>query len=250
MTAKPAPGGVAGPAIALVGVHKSFREGDRVREVLTGVDLEVAPGERVALVGPSGSGKSTIFNLIGGMDRPDAGAVLVDGRRVDSMPERERSLYRRHHLGFVFQFFNLLPTLTVLENVQLPLELVRALNSEGRGRARALLDEVGLADRADAYPDRLSGGERQRIAIARALVHQPRVILADEPTGTLDKATADRVMALLEEAVSRRATTLMVVTHSDRLARSADRVLELDAGRVLPRPPDVSIVRGAISTSS
>lgn len=246
---RPTPGKATGPAVALDGVRKSFREGDRTREVLTGVDLEVAPGERVALVGPSGSGKSTIFNLIGGMDRPDAGTVLVDGQRVDSMPERERSLYRRHHLGFVFQFFNLLPTLTVLENVQLPLELIRALDDDGRSRARALLDEVGLADRADAYPDRLSGGERQRIAIARALAHQPRVILADEPTGTLDKATADRVMALLEEAVAKRGTTLMVVTHSDRLARTADRILELDGGQVRPRPVELPAGSGGKTAS-
>lgn len=236
-------------AVTLREVRKGFREGDQVRQVLTGVDLSVAYGERVALVGPSGSGKSTIFNLIGGMDRPDSGIVVVDGLRIHDMREHDRSMYRRRHLGFVFQFFNLLPTLTVLENVQLPLELIRALDGQGRDRARALLAETGLEDRADAYPDRLSGGERQRVAIARALVHEPKVILADEPTGTLDRATADRVMALLDEAVSKRGTTLMVVTHSDRVARGADRVLELDAGRVrLPssaataREEDVSTV--------
>lgn len=220
------------PAVRLENVHKGFREGDRVREVLAGVDLEVAPGERVALIGPSGSGKSTIFNLIGGMDRPDSGTVQVGGLRVDAMAERERSLFRRAQVGFVFQFFNLLPTLTVLENVLLPLELTGALNGEGRDQARALLREVGLVDRTEAYPDRLSGGERQRVAIARALVHRPPLILADEPTGTLDRATGDRVMELLDQAVSSRGTTLMLVTHSERLARRVDRVLELDEGRV------------------
>lgn len=223
--------------IRLTGVHKAYREGERVHTVLDGVNVHVASGEWVSLLGPSGSGKSTMLNLISGIDLPDHGSVLVDGVELSHLSERERTLFRRRHLGFVFQFFNLLPTLTVAENLLLPLELIqgRRTGSEARERVRSLLDQVGLAARSETFPDRLSGGERQRVAVARALVHTPAVVLADEPTGNLDHKTGDAVIDLLRGLVRERGTTLLVVTHSERLAALSDRVLELDDGIVAER---------------
>lgn len=222
------------PAIELRGVHKGYREGDVDHVVLDGVDATVGPGERVAILGPSGSGKSTLLNLISGIDLPDRGTVSVGGRELTSLTERDRTLFRREHLGFVFQFFNLLPTLTVLENLLLPLELTGSSGADSSDRARGLLDAVGLADRAGAYPDRLSGGEQQRVAVARAIVHRPSVVLADEPTGNLDEDTGARVVALLEDLVVRDGLTLVVVTHSRELAARMDRVLRVRHGRVVP----------------
>ena len=224
-------------AVRLRAVRKSFREGRQERGVLRGADLDLPLGDCAALVGPSGSGKTTLLNLIAGMDVPDAGSIEVAGRRVDGMDERERTLLRRRHVGFVFQFFNLLPTLTVLENLLLPLELTGELGASGRERARSLLEEVGLGDRSGTFPDRLSGGERQRVAIARALVHRPALILADEPTGTLDRSTGDRVADLLLATVRSRGGTLLLVTHSNRLAARADRVLRMVEGRVEVEEP-------------
>jgi putative ABC transport system ATP-binding protein len=222
------------PAIELRGVHKGYREGDVDHVVLDGVDAMVGRGERVAILGPSGSGKSTLLNLISGIDLPDRGMVSVGGRELTSLTERDRTLFRREHLGFVFQFFNLLPTLTVLENLLLPLELTGSSGAGSRDRARGLLDAVGLADRAGAYPDRLSGGEQQRVAVARAIVHRPSLVLADEPTGNLDEDTGARVVALLEDLVVRDGLTLVVVTHSRELAARMDRVLRVRHGRVVP----------------
>ena len=224
------------PAIELLGVHKGYREGDVDHVVLDGVDATIGRGERVAILGPSGSGKSTLLNLVSGIDLPDRGTVRVGGAELTSLTERDRTLFRREHLGFVFQFFNLLPTLTVLENLLLPLELTGSDGGRGAERARALLDAVGLADRAGAYPDRLSGGEQQRVAVARAIVHRPSVVLADEPTGNLDEDTGARVVALLEELVVRDGLTLVVVTHSRELAARMDRVLRVRHGRVVPDP--------------
>ncbi len=218
-------------------VHKSFAEGERVHAVLQGVDLDVQPGEWVSLLGPSGSGKSTLLNLVSGIDLPDRGSVRAGGVEVANLTERDRTLFRRKHVGFVFQFFNLLPTLTVAENLLLPLELTegRGAATSGRERVRALLARVELADREDTFPDRLSGGERQRVAVARALIHDPSLVLADEPTGNLDQRTGDRVVSLLEELVRERGTTLVVVTHNERLADRGDRVLELHDGRIEER---------------
>jgi putative ABC transport system ATP-binding protein len=171
--------GLAPPLVELRSVSKVYREGDRERVVLRGVDLAVGPGEFVALVGRSGSGKSTLLNLISGIDAPSAGQVIVGGTAITALSERERTLFRRHHIGFVFQFFNLVATLTVEENVQLPLELVGRGGARARARVSELLGQVGLGDRAQAFPDRLSGGEQQRIAVARALAHDPELILAD-----------------------------------------------------------------------
>jgi putative ABC transport system ATP-binding protein len=223
------------PAIEVVGLRKTYREGDRTHVVLDGIDLSIPARERVAIVGPSGSGKSTLLNLVGGIDRPDAGVVRLAGEEVSTLSERERTLFRRKHLGFVFQFLNLIPTLTVLENLLLPLELNGEEGPEARRRATSLLEEVGLADRANTLPDRLSGGEQQRVAVARALAHGPRIVLADEPTGNLDEDSGERVITLLERLVEGSGLTLVLVTHSPDLAARMDRVLHVSHGKVTER---------------
>jgi putative ABC transport system ATP-binding protein len=220
-----------GPSIELIDVHKSYREGDRTHEVLTGTSATIEAGERVAILGPSGSGKSTLLNLVSGIDLPDSGTVRVGGTDIGTLAERDRTLFRRERVGFVFQFFNLMPTLTVLENLLLPLELTGS--ADGEARARELLDAVGLGDRAGAFPDRLSGGEQQRVAIARALIHGPDLLLADEPTGNLDEDTSEIVVRLLDELVQEAGTTLIVVTHSRELASRMDRVLRVDHGKLV-----------------
>jgi len=221
---------VSTPLIEVQGLSKRYREGARERVVLDAVDLTVHEGEFVVLLGPSGSGKSTLLNLISGIDEPTSGSVRIRGVEITSLSERERTLFRRRHIGFVFQFYNLIPTLTVEENLLLPLELV------GRGgervRAREILAMLGLADRAGEAPDRLSGGEQQRIAVARALIHDPLLVLADEPTGNLDRQSGERVLDLLEGMVRNSGRTLFAVTHSDALAARADRVLTLRDGEL------------------
>ncbi|MDT8368497.1 MAG: ABC transporter ATP-binding protein [Longimicrobiales bacterium] len=230
-------GATRSPVVRLTGVRKSFPEGDRVRDVLLGVEIEIDRGEFVVLLGPSGSGKSTLLNLVAGIDAPDAGSIWIAGNEIARLDERERTLFRRAHLGFVFQFYNLIPTLTVEENLLLPIELQGRVGTEARERARSLLDRVGLADRAGTFPDRLSGGEQQRIALCRALVHEPDLILADEPTGNLDPETGERVLDLLDELVRADGRTLLAVTHSATLAARADRVLRLEGGRVVEAAP-------------
>jgi putative ABC transport system ATP-binding protein len=220
------------PALELRGLHKGYPEGGRTHVVLDGVDAAVPAGQRVAILGPSGSGKSTLLNLICGIDLPDAGSVLVSGTDLTALSERERTLFRRHRVGFVFQFYNLLPTLTVLENLLLPVELKGTVGAAEEARARDLLGRVGLADRGGAFPDRLSGGEQQRVAVARALVHRPDLVLADEPTGNLDEDTGAVVADLLDELVRSDARTLVVVTHSRELASRMDRVLRMRHGRL------------------
>jgi len=219
--------------VELVGLHKSYQEGDRLHAVLDGASATISGGERVAILGPSGSGKSTLLNLISGTDLPDSGTVRIDGVDVTALSEHERTLFRRAHVGFVFQFFNLLPTLTVIENLLLPLELTGTRDPEGEARAHGLLERVGLAARAETFPDRLSGGEQQRIALARALVHRPGLLLADEPTGNLDQDLADYVGELLEELAAAYGTTLVVVTHARELAARLDRTLRVDHGRLV-----------------
>jgi putative ABC transport system ATP-binding protein len=219
--------------VRLTDLAKSYREGDRSHTVLDGASARVAAGERVAILGPSGSGKSTLLNLISGIDLPDAGSVEIGEIEMTSLDERARTLFRRVHVGFVFQFYNLLPTLTVLENLLLPLELTNGADSGGEARARELLARVGLEDRAQTFPDRLSGGEQQRVAVARALVHGPGLILADEPTGNLDEDTGGQVAALLDELVADHGRTLVVVTHSRELAARMDRVLRVDHGMLV-----------------
>jgi putative ABC transport system ATP-binding protein len=222
------------PIVRLDRVTKDYREGEEPRHVLREASAEFAEGEIVAIRGPSGSGKSTLLNLIAGIDRPTAGEVWVAGSCLSRLSPAERTVFRREHLGFVFQFFNLVPTLTVLENVQLPAELAGRPPAEAAGRARSLLAEVWLADRADAFPERLSGGEQQRVAVARALVQDPRLLLADEPTGNLDDATGRAVTALLERVTRERGRSLVVVTHSEAVASMADRVFAIEDGHLVP----------------
>jgi putative ABC transport system ATP-binding protein len=219
--------------IRLDGLSKGFEEGGQTRAVLRDASAELAKGEFVAILGKSGSGKSTLLNLISGIDRVDRGDIWVNGQRLTTLNERQRTLFRRLNIGFVFQFFNLIPTLTVWENVLLPLELAGVDNGQARPRAEALLEAVGLLDRRDTFPDRLSGGEQQRVAIARALIHDPLLVLADEPTGNLDEETGRQVMALLDRLTRQNGKNLILVTHSNEAAAYADRVLTLRDGKLV-----------------
>ncbi len=214
------------PIVALADVSKSFSEGGSTRTVLSNLGAEFTQGAFHAVVGRSGSGKSTLLNLIAGIDLPDQGTVRFQNTDINTVSENERTLTRRRNMGFVFQFFNLIPSLTVAENVQLPLDLVRMDNQADR--VAEILSRVGLEDRADDYPQVLSGGEQQRVAIARAVVHEPRLLLADEPTGNLDDVTAARVLDVLQDAVGNR--TVILVTHSREIAQRADRVWPLRNG--------------------
>jgi len=216
-------------------LSRNFTEGARVHRVLAGVEAQIGTGETVAIMGRSGSGKSTLLNLISGIDRPDSGSVHVDGLEVSALGEPARTLFRRAHIGFVYQFFNLIPTLDVAENVRLVLELNGVGGAAARARSLAALAAVGLAARARSAVEDLSGGEQQRVAIARALVHEPQLLLADEPTGNLDEESAGEVLALLLALTRARAATLLIVTHDMALAQQADRVLELRDGRLHPR---------------
>ena len=211
------------------GVSKRYSAGAKQVLALDHVDFEIATGELVALVGKSGSGKSTLLHLAGGLDTADSGRVLLDGRDVGAMSIGDRSRLRRRELGFVFQFFHLIPTLTVLENVELPL----LLDGAKRGRRGVdLLEEVGIGPRSHHLPGELSGGELQRAAIARALVAEPRLLLADEPTGNLDSTNGEEVLGLLEHQVRTKGTTLLMVTHDSDAARRADRVHHLTDGHI------------------
>jgi putative ABC transport system ATP-binding protein len=214
---------------------RNFREGGRIHRVLDGLDAQIASGERVAVMGRSGSGKSTLLNLISGIDRADSGTVHIDGLEVTTLGEPARTLFRRAHIGFVYQFFNLIPTLDVAENVRLVLELNGVRGRAARERSLAALADVGLRARAHSAIDALSGGEQQRVAIARALVHTPKLLLADEPTGNLDDATAQELLPALLGLTRARGTTLVMVTHDEALAAAADRVLELREGRLHQR---------------
>jgi putative ABC transport system ATP-binding protein len=217
-------------AIDVTGVGKSYEEG-RIR-ALDGMDLRVGAGEYVALVGPSGCGKSTLLHLIAALDRPEGGAIVVAGH--DLAHERDLSHYRARHVGMVFQLHNLLPNLTALENVQMPMFELGIRSSERERRARRLLELVGMEQRERNLPTQLSGGERQRVAIARALANEPGVILADEPTGSLDSKSGLQVMELLESVYREHGATLVLVTHAPDLALRADRIVRMLDGRALP----------------
>jgi len=223
--------------VELRDVTKSFPEGGTERVVFRNLRAAVRRGESVALLGRSGSGKSTLLNLIAGIDLPTAGDVLLDGTSLARKSEHERTVFRRRHVGLVFQSFNLIPTLTVSENVLLPLELNGRKGPRATAAARDMLAKVGLADRGGSYPDRLSGGEQQRVAVARALVHDPLLLLADEPTGSLDADTGRQVLELLAGMARERNRTMIIVTHSDAVARSADRTLAIRGGRLVEGPP-------------
>lgn len=238
---KPSHTASAPPIIELENLSKSYQEGGQTRLILDSLNLEFAAGDFVCLVGRSGSGKSTLLNLISGIDAPTQGHVTIrtgtdqasnEAVRLTALSEHERTLFRRRHIGIVFQFFNLIPTLTVLENVTLPLELA-GTRGNGRKEATELLERVGLGNRLSTYPDRLSGGEQQRVAIARALVHNPLLILADEPTGNLDEETGDSVLRLLLELTRDMGKTLIMATHAPDVAQQADRVLHLVYGKLV-----------------
>ena len=220
-------------AVELRRLTKLYREGHSDRVVFRDVDASIRPGEIAVLVGRSGSGKSTLLNLISGIDLPTSGSVAVDGVELTALGERDRTLFRRTHVGFIFQLFNLIPLLNVEENLLLPLELTGKDDLEGRARARELLERVGLADRAQSYPDQLSGGEQQRVAVARALVHDPNLILADEPTGNLDADTAAVVLELLDRLVRELGKTVVMVTHSREVVGVADRVFAVQHGQLV-----------------
>ncbi len=208
-------------------LHKNYRSGGGLQTVLEKISFQVPQGEIAALLGASGSGKTTLLNLLSGIDTPDGGNVHIDGSDIHALGEPQRTLFRRRNIGFVFQFFNLIPTLTVGENIALPMELTGTEPRVAQERVETLLDQVGLSQMADRYPETLSGGEQQRTAVARALSHKPMLLLADEPTGNLDEVTGRQVIALLTGLVRDQRTTLVVVTHSPAVADAADRVLQL-----------------------
>ena len=222
--------------ISLQNLSREFTEGTRQHRVLDRVSAEFRRGETVAIRGRSGSGKSTLLNLVGGIDAPDAGQVIVAGVDITQLSERDRTLFRRRHIGFVYQAFNLVPTLTVTDNIRLVLELNEVPAPQMVPRIEMLLEAVGLSDRAGSYPDVLSGGEQQRVAIARALSHRPAVLLADEPTGNLDDASAEDVLKLLDALVRQAGGTMLVATHSARVASFCYRVLELHNGKFTSTP--------------
>ncbi|MBF6647953.1 ABC transporter ATP-binding protein [Methylobacter sp. BlB1] len=221
-------------AVSIQKLSKSYEESGRRHQIFTDLNLDVSRGEFIVLLGRSGSGKSTLLNLISGIDPPDAGSVIINGTDITALSEHGRTLFRRHHLGFIFQSYNLIPTLTVAENLLLPLELIRPLARADRDKVATLLDKLGLADRCETYPDRLSGGEQQRVAIARALVHDPDLILADEPTGNLDLETGSQVLALLDTLVKKAGKTLVMATHSREVIGQADRIVSIRDQSLVP----------------
>lgn len=214
------------------GLAKTYRDAERLVEVLRGIDLDVEPGQSVAIVGPSGSGKSTLLHVLGGLEEPDAGCIEIGDRRLDRLGARERAELRNRTIGFVFQFHQLLPDFTALENVLLPARIAGIDLREGWDKARALLEEVGVGERESHFPSELSGGERQRVALCRALVLDPPLLLADEPTGNLDPRTGDQVFGLLMDMASKHNTTMILVTHNPDMARQCARMLVLEEGMV------------------
>ncbi|WP_245846153.1 ABC transporter ATP-binding protein [Longibacter salinarum] len=225
-----------GGLVLLDGITKSFQEGEHERTVLRDLHAEIQSGEFVVLMGRSGAGKSTLLNLISGIDLPTSGRVVIGDTDLTTLSETERTLFRREHIGFIFQSFNLISTLTVAENITLPLEL--AGRGDDKERAMDVLDRVGLADRADSFPDLLSGGEQQRVALARALAADPLLILADEPTGNLDYETGEQVMDVLTELVRDYGKTILIATHDRTLIAEADRCLTLHGGQLQDGVPD------------
>jgi len=217
--------------IRLEGISRVYKVGDSEVHALKGVGLEIADGEHLAIIGPSGSGKSTLMHILGCLDRPTSGSYLFNGREVGKLSEAERSHLRQEEIGFVFQFFHLLPRLTALGNVELPMLFAGVGRRERRRRATEALRAVGLGDRMEHRPDQLSGGQRQRVAIARAVVMEPSLLLADEPTGNLDRASAEEVMELLE-SMNRQGRTLVVVTHDPEVASRARRIVRMSDGEL------------------
>jgi putative ABC transport system ATP-binding protein len=217
-----------------VDIRRSFQVGDETVRALVDVDEEILPGEHVAIMGPSGSGKSTLLNILGCLDRPSGGSYHLEGRDVGSLDTRELTQIRRHRIGFVFQFFHLIPRLTAAANIELPMVFAGISRVERRQRVAEAVEAVGLTHRADHVPDQLSGGERQRIALARATIMRPSILLADEPTGNLDTKSGSVVLEILEQ-MNRRGLTLLVVTHNPKVAQRADRIIVLVDGEVAKR---------------
>jgi putative ABC transport system ATP-binding protein len=222
------------PVIELKNVTKTYRLGDETLHALDNVSFKVQPGDFVAITGPSGSGKSTLANIIGGLDHPDSGSVIVDGNELAHTKDSKLSVYRNEHIGFVFQSFNLQGTSTALENVMLPLVFSHMKNKERKARAKECLEAVGLGDRIKHMPGQLSGGQRQRVAIARALAVKPSIIIADEPTGNLDSAKGQEIMKVLHD-LNKQGITLIIITHDLTIARSAHRVVEIHDGKITER---------------
>ncbi len=223
--------------VSIRGLRKTYEEAGRPRLILDDVDLDIVEGEFFVLLGKSGSGKSTLLNLIGGIDLAEGGAIAINGTDITRLSDRALTLFRRDHIGIIFQFFNLIPTLTVLENVTLPEELRGDSSKATRQRALEMLRRVGLADRADTFPDKLSGGEQQRVALARALTSEPDLILADEPTGNLDEETGQQVLDLLLELTRDAGKTLIMATHNPEIVPLADRVCRIHDGRLTVSAP-------------
>ena len=217
--------------LELQGLYKSYFDGSGDHHILKDADLKIEKGETVAILGSSGSGKSTLLNLIAGIDLPDQGEVRIDGKSLGQMSEKNRTLLRRRTMGFVFQSFNLIPTLNVYENLMLPLELNQI--SKNSGVISQMLEALGLKGREESHPDRLSGGEQQRVAIARALMHQPSLLLADEPTGNLDAETSQETLKLINHLVHRSRTTMIMATHSQEVIEWVDRVLGIEDGKLI-----------------
>lgn len=214
-------------AITIYQLSKSYQESGQRHEIFNDLNLQVNSGELIVLLGRSGSGKSTFLNLVSGIDQPDSGEITINGIQLTGLSEHDRTLFRRHHIGFVFQAYNLISTLTVGENLLLPLELIKRTSRRERDKVADLLEKLDLADRFNTYPDRLSGGEQQRVAIARALIHDPDVILADEPTGNLDLDTGQQVLELFDTLVTKAGKTLIMVTHSREMLGKADRIYSI-----------------------
>ena len=230
--------------IDVQGVTKTFRKGRERVEVLHQLDLQIAQGEFCALMGPSGSGKTTLLNLIGGLDHPTGGQITVSGQRIDQLNSRQLARWRSSHVGFIFQFYNLMPVLTAQRNVELPLLLKKMSAKERRQRATTALEIVGLQERARHLPRELSGGQEQRVAIARAIVSDPDVLLADEPTGDLDRETAGEILDLLTTLNQRHGKTILMVTHDPVAAERASRIVHMDKGRLIGSPAAMGMVGG------
>ena len=228
------------PNVRITNLSLSYREGESLHPVIRGADATIQAGECVALLGRSGSGKSTLLNLIAGIDTPDSGEVRIAGETITRLGEPALTLFRRRRIGFVYQFFNLIPTLTARENIALPLELNGVPRNESQRRVEEMLSAVGLAARAHAFPDQLSGGEQQRTAIARALIHRPDLVLADEPTGNLDQEAGEQVLELMLSLARQQNGSLLLVTHSLSVARRSDRLLSLHAGRLSERAAELA----------
>ena len=229
------------PIVSISGIGKSYHDLGERRAVLRDINLEVSRGEFVAILGSSGSGKTTLLNLIGGIDTPDSGSIAIDGNQLTSLSDSARTRFRRRHIGIVFQLFNLIPTLTVWENILLPAELEGSADTNRRDYAESLLERVGLGDRKDTFPDRLSGGEQQRVAIARALAHEPLVVLADEPTGNLDAQNSARVLSILLTLTQEAGRTLFMATHDHEIARQASRTFRLRDGALSLQPAPAGV---------